>query len=149
MKNIKNWIQVTRDDNEIGSFTAELVVLVPIIMAFALMLVTFARIERARSVVLDSARAGAETASILSSPQSAVFGATEASSYIIMRHNVTCTNSSSVAVDVSSFEPGGWVSVTVVCNVRLSDVSFPGVPGSITFSSTELTPVDPYVSIHG
>ena len=37
-----------------------------------------------------------------------------------------------VSTDVSQFYPGGYVTVSVACQVPLSDLSVPGIPGSTT-----------------
>jgi hypothetical protein len=48
---------------------------------------------------------------------------------------------------VGHFYPGGYVQVTVTCQVDLSDVGIPGMPGTTTISSSSIAPIDPYRSI--
>jgi hypothetical protein len=39
------------------------------------------------------------------------------------------------------------VEVTVKCQVDLSDIVFPGLPGTMTVQSTAAAPIDPYRSV--
>ena len=52
-----------------------------------------------------------------------------------------------VMTDVSHFFPGGFVTVTVVCQVDLSDLSVPGIPGSTIVRASSTAPIDPYRSV--
>ena len=54
-----------------------------------------------------------------------------------------------VLTDVSHFYPGGYVTVTVVCQVPLADLAVPGLPGSTTVRASSTAPIDPYRSVGG
>ena len=47
----------------------------------------------------------------------------------------------------SHFYPGGYVTVTVACQVDLSGVSIPGIPSSTTVTASATAPIDPYRAI--
>jgi hypothetical protein len=52
-----------------------------------------------------------------------------------------------ISTDVSHFYPGGYVTVSVACQVSLSDLSAPGIPGSTTIRASTTAPIDPYRSV--
>jgi len=126
-----------------GSMTAELVILAPLVVLFALMAVGLGRIEQARQELSDAAHAGAEAASLVPTAAQASQAATDATSPAVAGQPHVCAHPG-VSTDISSFQRGGAVRVTVVCHVELSDLLVPGLPGSITLSSTQGEPVDPY-----
>ena len=49
-----------------------------------------------------------------------------------------------ITPDTGDFVPGGEVTVTVTCTVRLSDLSLLHVPGTETIASTFTAPIDTY-----
>lgn len=52
-----------------------------------------------------------------------------------------------ISTDVSQFHPGGYVTVSVTCQVSLSDLSAPGIPGSTIIRASTTAPIDPYRSV--
>ena len=129
-----------------GSLTVELVALTPVLLALALMLVAFGRVTEARQQVVEAARAGAESAAVLPTPAAAQTGAAEAAVVGVFGRGQTCVHVQ-VVTDLSHFQPGGYVSVTVTCEVGLSDLSIPGIPGSMTVRASSGAPIDPYRSV--
>lgn len=139
---------MTRDEvvGDDGSLTVELVALTPVIFLFAMMMLVFGRVADAHQQVAEAARAGAQTAAIKPTAADAIQGST--STVIVGQLDRThlCANAH-VVTDTSRFVPGGYVQVTVVCQVRLSDLAVPGIPGTTTVRATSTAPIDPYRSV--
>jgi Flp pilus assembly protein TadG len=135
----------TRSGDE-GSLVVELVVLTPIVFLFALTALIFGRVSEARQQVVEAARAGAEAAAVLPSAAQAQWGAAANAVIGIFDRTHTCAHAQ-VTTDTSHFAPGGYVRVTVVCQVTLSDISVPGLPGTTTERATATAPIDPYRSV--
>jgi len=129
-----------------GSLTVELVLLSPILVVVALTLVVFGRLSEARQQVVEASRAGAEAAATAST---AVAGrsasATSAVANLVGRTH-TCAHVE-VSTDTSHFAAGGYVTVHVACDVVLSDLAVPGVPGSTVVSASATAPIDPYRTV--
>ena len=131
--------------SDTGSLTVELVVLTPIIMIVVLASLIFGRVTEARQQVVEAARAGAEAAAVLPTVGTAQWvGSINAVIDLIGRTH-TCAHSV-ITIDTSHFVPGGWVTAHVSCLVLLSDIGFPGLPGSTTVSASATAPLDPYRS---
>jgi Flp pilus assembly protein TadG len=136
----------SRQCGDRGSLIVELVVLAPVLFMFALCALVFGRVTEARQQITASARAAAQAAAVMPSAQSAVLAA---SANGVIGHygpSQTCAQAS-VSTDVTNFRPGGTVRVTVTCKVHLSDLSFPGIPGSTSISVSTVAPLDPYRSV--
>jgi hypothetical protein len=129
-----------------GSITVELVVLTPVLLVVALASLVFGRVVEARQQVIEAARAAAESAAVLPSVGTAEWvGSINAAVNLIGRTH-TCAHAS-ITVDTSHFTPGGYVTAHISCLVLLSDVGFPGLPGSTTVSASATAPLDPYRSV--
>jgi Flp pilus assembly protein TadG len=129
-----------------GSMTVELVVLAPVVVLFALMAVGLGRVEQARQELADAAHAGAEAASLVPVAGQASDAAAAAASPAVAGQAHVCAVPQ-ITTDTSAFAPGGIVRVTVTCNVELSGLLLPGLPGTISLESTQSAPVDPYRSM--
>lgn len=136
-------MNATRIHDESASLTVELVVLTPVLFVFVLMAVAFGRITGARQQVIGAARAGAQSAAVMSDGQSAARAAPISALAGIIDQKRTCIDAR-VSTDVSHFYPGGFVVVTVACRVELSDLSIPGIPGTTTVSASSTAPIDPF-----
>lgn len=135
-----------RRPDDRGSLSVELVVVTPVLVLVALIMVVFGRVAEARQQVVEAARAGAEAASVLPTATSAVNGSDVEAAVGIAGGGRTCAEHR-VETDVRHFFPGGSVTVTVVCEVPLSDVAVPGMPGSTTVRASSTAPIDPYRSV--
>ena len=124
----------------------ELVVLTPVLLLVALVVVAFGRVAEARQQVVEAARAGAEVASVQADASGARIKAEIDASVGSAGQRATCGDRS-VTTDVSHFYPGGYVSVTVVCQVPLADLAVPGMPGTATVRASSKAPIDPYRSV--
>lgn len=129
-----------------GSLTVELVVLTPVLLIIALASLVFGRVTEARQQVVEAARAGAEAAVVLPTVGTAQWvGSINAVVNLIGRTH-TCAHVE-ITMDTSHFVPGGYVTAHVSCLVLLSDIGFPGLPGSTTVSASASAPLDPYRSV--
>jgi hypothetical protein len=135
-----------RGHDDLGSLTVELVVLTPVVFLFALMILVFGRVADARQQVAEAARSGAQVASVQPDAALAIQESTSATAMGVLHRAHLCA-AEQVMTDTTRFVPGGLVRVTVVCQVRLSDLSVPGVPGTTTVQATSAAPIDPYRSV--
>jgi Flp pilus assembly protein TadG len=126
---------------EQGSVTIELVLITPLLIVLILFVIFCGRVTRAEAVVRDAAAAGARAASLRQQPSSARADAIAAVQASLAGHGTTCPQPS-VDVDTSALQPGGHVTVRVVCRTALRDLALLGVPGSRTTSATSVEPVD-------
>ena len=131
---------------EQGSMTAELAILAPVVALFALVALGLGRYESARQEVADAARAAAQAASVVASAQQAEGAATASAVDEVANQSRMCANPVITAY-TANFAPGGEVRVSVTCTVDLSDLLVPGMPGSVSVTSTQVAPIDPYRSV--
>ncbi|MHB1516904.1 MAG: TadE family protein [Acidimicrobiales bacterium] len=129
-----------------GSLTVELVVMTPVLVLFVTAALVFGRITSSRQQVIEAARAGAETAATVAAAGDAAWSAQVDAAVTDAGSGRICRNQR-VSSNLSHFFAGGYVTVTVACQVRLSDLALPGMPGSTTVSASATAPVDPYRSI--
>jgi Flp pilus assembly protein TadG len=115
--------------------------LTPLLIMFLLLVVLCGRLAAAQIDVDAAASSGARSASIARSPGAAVAGAERTARDSLAARGVTC-QSTDVQVSTGGLRPGGAVTVTVSCRVRLSDLLLLGVPGSRVVESTATSPVD-------
>lgn len=132
-----------------GSFALEAAVLAPVLIAFLCLVIAFGRISVAGNGVDAAAKAGAREASISRDGSDAKGLAEAAVERSLRQEGVGCPRSRrtvDVNVDGFSAEVGtaATVTVTVTCNVSLSDVAFPGIPGSKTMRGRFTSVIDTY-----
>ncbi|HEV3281019.1 MAG TPA: TadE/TadG family type IV pilus assembly protein [Acidimicrobiales bacterium] len=132
--------------DEQGSLTLELMLLTPALIIVAVTTVAFGRVSESRQQVSQAARAGAEAAAIAADPSGAVSVATSDAATEVVGGGHVCTNRR-IETDTSRFYPGGFVTVTVICQVALSDLSIPGLPGTVSIRASSTAPIDPYRSV--
>ena len=100
-----------------GSFSLELALLAPVIMALLWMMISAGRVVQSTSRVEGAARDGARAASINHAGEP-VAAANEAVANSLSNNGVTCTNGAQVDV-TGDFQPGGLVTVKVSCDVAV------------------------------
>lgn len=126
-----------------GSAAIELTLIAPVLVVILLFVVGLGRMAHARqqieSVAADSARAASLERNTAMSAQAAKTAATRS----LGATGVSCTNLD-VNTDLSSYQPGGRVTVTVSCTTRLRDVMLAGFPGSRTFTATSSVPIETF-----
>jgi Flp pilus assembly protein TadG len=146
MRSIRRTLARLRD-REQGSLSAELVILAPIMLGFALFLIACGRISLATITVQDAANAAARNASLSRTVSTATSNATNAANGSITLAGLECVNLQ-ISVDPSGLTSPlgtiGNVTTTVTCTLNLSDIALPGLPGTYTVTATGTSPVDPY-----
>ncbi len=133
-----------RDDD--GSLTVELVLLLPAVFLIVLTVVAFGRVSESRQQVAEAAKAGAESAAVSADPSSAASNAVVDATAEVAGRGRSCLYQQ-VVTDLSHFYPGGFVTVTVTCQVALSDLSVPGLPGTTSIRASSTAPLDPYRAV--
>ncbi len=129
-----------------GSLTIELVVLTPIIVLFVLLALALGRFELAREQVVGAARAAVEAASVVPSAVAAQPAALAAAQPVVADQTPSCI-ALNVSTDTSHFVPGGYVRVTVSCQIDYADLLLPGFPGHATVQVVEIAPIDPFRAV--
>jgi hypothetical protein len=129
-----------------GSLTIELIVLTPVILMFGLLALGLGRFELAREEVVGAARAAAEAASVEPSAAAAQSAALAAATPVLANQARTCGHIS-VVTSTNNFAPGGFVQVTVSCEVGFDDLLIPGLPGQTSVQAVVKAPIDPFRSV--
>lgn len=131
-----------------GNAALELVILAPIIVFLIGFVIAAGRTSIAQGSVAAAARDAARQASIALSANEARQAAESSARAALSGDGLRCNPT--VTVDVAGFGvPSGrpaHVSATVTCEVRLSDLLVPGIPGSRTLRATFTSPLDPFRS---
>ena len=139
------WLLRRRRRGERGTAAIELTLMAPVLMVILQFVVGLGRMAHARqqieSVAADSARAASLERNTAMSAQAAKTAAETS----LGDAGVSCTDLK-VDVDLSSYQPGGRVTVTVSCQTKLSDVTMAGFPGSRTFTATSSVPIENFRS---
>lgn len=135
------WRRLRRDER--GTSALELTLIAPLLMVVLLFVVGLGRMAHARqqieAVAADSARAASLERNTSQSAHAAELAATRS----LGQAGVSCTHLD-VDLDLSSYQPGGRVTVTVSCKTKLSDVTLGGFPGSRVFTATSVVPIETY-----
>jgi Flp pilus assembly protein TadG len=132
---------------ERGALSLELAILAPVLLMFLLLMIGAGRIYLSGRTVDNAARDAARAASLQRSATAAQATALQVASSTLATEGIHCTNTS-VDVPTDGFNaPLGQpaaVTVTVSCQVNLSDVALPGFPGTKLLTGTFTSAIDPY-----
>lgn len=117
-------------------------------LALLIALIIFGgRLELSRQAVQSAAAEAARAASISRTAAEAAARARTAAAASLSAEQLRCV-SSDVSVDTSQMSKpagsGGSVSVRLTCVVSMSDISLPGVPGSVSLSAVQNSVIDTY-----
>ncbi|MBW3643805.1 MAG: pilus assembly protein [Actinobacteria bacterium] len=127
--------------------TAELVLLTPLALVVLGFLVVAGRLSTTSADVAAASRDAARAASLAQSYPEAVVAANDTAAASLGAQDVTCRTLAVTVGDPALFIPGGEVSVTLSCEVDLSDVAVPGVPGSRPVAATSVEVIDSFRSM--
>ncbi len=130
---------------ERGSMAAEAVLLTPLIFLLILFVVAFGRVEQARIEIANAARGSVEAAVVWPTASQAIAAGEATGAFTLHSSRISCTKYR-VEINTSNFVPGGSVGSTIYCTVLLSDVAFPGLPGSLTLTGHASAPLETYRS---
>lgn len=133
-----------------GSASIEMAAMVlPVFAIFAVMVMA-GRLTLAQQAADAAAYDAARTASLATAAGAAESQAKSAALASFTSQGIACTTQPDVKVNTDGFAQdvgqAATVRVTVSCQVLLSDVAFPGMPGAVTLSSSFVSPLDKYRS---
>lgn len=132
---------------EQGSAAIEAAIGIPAFLMFVALILLAGRTAIATQAIEAAAAQAARSASIERSEDAARVAAEQGASTSLTNQDLACITQR-VDIDTSEFAtPVGTpanVDATVECEVPLADLSLPGVPGSITLTSTMSSPLDTY-----
>ena len=137
---------MNRHDDD-GSVVLETVLLAPVLILLLAALIGGARVTLAHQHVDTAAAQAARAASTATSPAAATTLARSAARQAAGSEGLDCT-SMGVSVDVSSFHPGGSVTVRVTCVADLGS-GVPGLSGHRRVSGTRSEVIDTYAQVTG
>jgi Flp pilus assembly protein TadG len=134
-----------------GSAALELVVLAPVLLVLLALIIAAGRTSIAQSSVDAAARDAARQASLALNPQAAQQAGLASARQALAADGLDCVTES-VRVDTGGANSGfgllpgtpAQVSATVSCQVPLSDLFLPGLPGVHTMTATFSSPLDVY-----
>ena len=146
-KTFGDWGKRPGPSDDRGSATLELAVLaLPLLVVLGLA-VYAGRVGIAHSALDQAARDAARSASLAPSADVAQKAATAAAKATLSDQGLSCSDVT-VTVDTSGFTvpPGqpAQVSAHVECQLSLSDLSVPGVPGNMLLTADMTSPLDEF-----
>lgn len=127
--------------DERGSVAAELTLLVPALVTLLLFVVFCGRLAEARLRVEDAAHQAARAATIARSTGQAGADARATAQAALDRAGMSC-RALTVDTRLVDLRPGGTVSVTVACQVGVSDLALLAVPATVSVSASAESIVD-------
>ena len=134
---------IRRDER--GSAAIEAAIGVPAFSLFVGLVIFGGRTATTHQALQSAAADAARSASLARNADVARVDARRAATSSITNQKIGCS-AIDVAVDTSDFDkqPGvpGSVNVTVSCQLDLSDLAVPGVPGSRVMRATMSSPID-------
>lgn len=135
--------RVRGDDR--GVTAVEFVLITPVLIIALLFTVGLARIAHARQQVESAAADAARAASLERNTAVAAQRGQEMARQSIGGRGLSCSQLD-VAIDVSSYEPGGVVRADVTCRASLTDVAVAGFPGTRTLRASATVPIEKFRS---
>src|SRR6478735_7313694 len=136
-----------RKGAERGSAVIETVIGVPAFLLFVGLIIFAGRMAIAHQAVEAAATSAARSASISRTQGEAEGAASSSATATLADQGLTCATTA-VTVDTTGFAaPVGTpaqVTATVTCEVNLTDLSVPGIPGTKTVTATMRSAIDTY-----
>lgn len=134
------------DHADRGSESVELAILLPVAVVVLTLLVAGSRVALAGDRISGVAGITARDASIARSPQDAQLVARTSAEQALADRDIHCA-SLRVDVDTAGFaappNTAPAVTVRLWCDVNLSDLALPGLPGTKTLYDTATSVLDP------
>lgn len=133
-----------------GVVTTELVIVMPVLICFLFMVIAAGRLTDARSDVVGAAGDAARVASLQQSGAAARVQAQAAATDTVSGENLNCKGGPRVETEFlpgGQFERGATVHVEVTCTVDTRDLTFIGLPVSVTLFEEAWEPIDAHRSL--
>jgi Flp pilus assembly protein TadG len=124
-----------------GSVATEMTLLVPAVVALLLFVVFCGRLAEARLRVEDAAHQAARAATIARNAGQASKDSQAAAQAALDQAAMSC-RALTVDTRLAGLQPGSVVSVTLTCQVDLSDLALLAVPATVSVSATADSMVD-------
>jgi Flp pilus assembly protein TadG len=116
----------------------EIVILIPVLLAFLMLVVAFGRFVSARGDVEAAARDAVRAASL-----ERTAGDADAAARATVSATLTRPGCRAPALS-GAFVAGGIVTVTLTCSVPMADLGLIGVPGSLSINASSAAPLDTF-----
>ena len=133
-----------------GVVTTELVIVMPVLICFLFMVIAAGRLTDASSDVVGAAGDAARVASLQQSAAAARVQAQAAATDTVSGENLNCKGGPQVETEFlprGQFERGATVHVEVTCTVDTRDLTFIGLPLSVTLFEEAWEPIDAHRSL--
>jgi hypothetical protein len=128
--------------------TTELVIVMPVLICF--LVIAAGRLTDAKSDVVGAASDAARVASLQQSASAARAQAQAAATDTVSGENLNCKDGPQVDTEFlpsGEFERGATVHVEVTCTVNTRDLTFIGLPLSVTLFEEAWEPIDAHRSL--
>jgi Flp pilus assembly protein TadG len=132
---------MSRYRNDRGTASIELVLIAPLLITILVFVIGLGRMAYSSQQVNAAAADAARAASLERNTSLSAAAAEHAARASLGNQGLSCRGLDVVA-NLSSYQPGGQVSVTVTCVADLSDVAMAGFPGTRTFTATSTVPIE-------
>jgi len=133
-----------------GVVTTELVIVMPVLICFLFLVIAAGRLTDAKSDVVGAASDAARVASLQQSAGAARAQAQAAATDTVSGENLNCKDGPQVDTEFlpsGDFERGATVHVEVTCTVDTRDLTFIGLPLSVTLFEEAWEPIDAHRSL--
>lgn len=130
--------------------TTELVIVMPVLICFLFLVIAAGRLTDAKSDVVGAASDAARVASLQQSAGAARAQAQAAATDTVSGENLNCQDGPQVDTEFlpnGEFERGATVHVEVTCTVNTRDLTFIGLPLSVTLFEEAWEPIDAHRSL--
>jgi Flp pilus assembly protein TadG len=141
---------MNRGTGDRGVVTTELVIVMPVLICFLFLVIAAGRLTDAKSDVVGAASDAARVASLQQSAGAAQAQAQAAATDTVSGENLNCENGPQVDTEFlpsGDFERGATVHVEVTCTVNTRDLTFIGLPLSVTLFEEAWEPIDAHRSL--
>jgi hypothetical protein len=141
---------MNRGTGDRGVVTTELVIVMPVLICFLFLVIAAGRLTDAKSDVVGAASDAARVASLQQSAGAARAQAQAAATDTVSGENLNCKDGPQVDTEFlpsGDFERGATVHVEVTCTVDTRDLTFIGLPLSVTLFEEAWEPIDAHRSL--
>jgi hypothetical protein len=137
-----------RPRDERGAASTELVLVMPVLIAFLFLVVAAGRLTDAKSDVVSAASDAARAASLQASQGAAVTQAQRIAEDSVAGEGIECLGGLRVDVGFDpAFQRGATVHTTVECDVETGDLALLNLPGVVTVREQAWEPIDTHRSL--
>ncbi len=146
MRSTSWWQRQQSGNAERGTSVVGLVILTPVMATLLFFVVAAGRLGVIESKLTSAARSAARAASLAQSVSTAQTAASTTAESTLEHLKTSCHGGPQVRFLELDLRPGGRVHLQVSCEVRLSDLTVPGLAGSRMVSAGSISVVDRFRS---